>query len=124
MSPLPKIKRTVLVESPFKAPTLEETERNIRYVRAAMLDCLRRNEAPFASHALYTIVLDDTDPADRALGIAAGLELGARLDVTVVYLDLGISDGMKLGIEAATAAGRPIEYRSLPAWSNLQLGPA
>jgi hypothetical protein len=110
---LPKIRRTVLVESPYKAPTLEGIERNVRYVRAAMLDCLRRGEAPFASHALYTQVLDDGTPEERALGIAAGLELGDRLDITAVYTDLGISDGMNLGIARAQAKGRPIEYRSI-----------
>jgi hypothetical protein len=113
---LPAIVRTVLVESPFKSDTLEGTERNITYLRACLRDCLLRMEAPFASHALYTQVLDDNDQDERALGIAAGLSLGEKLDVTVVYTDLGVSEGMKKGIKAAQQAGRPIEYRSLVRW--------
>ena len=104
--------RVVIVESPFAG----DVERNTRYARAALLDCLKRNEAPFASHLLYTQVLDDTALHERARGIAAGLELAKRADLTAVYSDLGISRGMQMGIDAAHAAGRAVEYRSLPSW--------
>lgn len=110
---LPTIHRTVLIESPYKAATLALIERNVQYARAAMLDCLKRGEAPFASHVLYTQVLDDATPEERALGIAAGLALGDKLDITAVYQDLGITDGMRLGIVRAQAIGRPIEFRSI-----------
>ncbi len=108
----------VIVESPFAAPTPEGIARNLAYVRAAMHDCLTRGEAPYASHALYTQpgVLDDTIPEERTLGIEAGLAWGALAQKTVVYTDLGMSGGMKYGIERATREGRPIEYRSLPGW--------
>lgn len=102
----------VILESPLAG----NVERNMQYARAAMLDCLRRNEAPFASHLLYTQALDDLDPAQRELGIKAGLVIGAKLDKTVVYTDLGISRGMQLGIESAQRNGRPIEYRALGSW--------
>lgn len=101
--------RLVFIESPYAG----DVARNLAYARAAMLDCLRRGEAPFASHLLLTQVLDDTDPAQRAQGIEAGLAWGARADVTVVYGNL-ITPGMRLGIERAYAAGRPVEYRSIP----------
>ena len=56
--------RTVIVESPFAG----RVEANKVYARLAIRDCLKRGEAPFASHLLYTLdsVLDDTDPAERA----------------------------------------------------------
>lgn len=106
--------RRVLIESPY-AGTPEVVERNLRYLRAAMRDCLLRGETPYASHALYTQpgVLDDTVPAERAPGIEAGLAWGAAADVTVAYVNLGISAGMRRGIEAANRAGRPVEYRTL-----------
>lgn len=110
--------RFVVIESPLAAPTLEEIEVNVAYARAALRDCLLRNEAPFASHALFTLrgVLRDDIPAERELGIEAGLLIGSRADATVVYVDRGISPGMKQGIERARAAGRPVEERSLPGW--------
>lgn len=89
------------------------------YARAAMRDCLLRGEAPYASHLLYTQpgVLNDDDPEERAQGIEAGLEWGFAADKTVVYTDLGISEGMQQGIDRAKAERRTIEYRKLEGWS-------
>ena len=108
--------RLVIVESPFAG----DVKRNLRYARACMRDCLTRDEAPFASHLLYTQpgVLDDDVPHERLYGIDAGLAWGAKADATVVYKDLGISPGMQYGVVAAVKAGRPVEYRSLPLWKG------
>lgn len=87
----------------------------LRYARAALRDCLLRGEAPIASHLLYTQpgVLSDAEPAERAMGIAAGLAWGEKAELTAVYDELGISPGMEHGIEQAKAAGRPIEFRQI-----------
>lgn len=97
----------------MESPYAGDVEANVAYARAALRDCLQRGEAPFASHLLYTQVLDDQVPAERQQGIDAGLELAKRADATVVYFDRGISRGMTYGIAAAGSAGRPVEYRSL-----------
>lgn len=104
----------VIIESPYAG----DVERNESYARLCMKDCFERGEAPFASHLLYTQpnVLDDTIPLERTLGIDAGLVWGACADKTVVYGDLGLSKGMKYGIENAIKAGRDIEYRFLNNW--------
>ncbi len=106
--------RTVVLETPFAG----DVERNIKYARACLKDCLLRGEAPFASHILYTQdgVLDDNDLGERATGIAAGLAIGAKLDATVVYTDLGISIGVKAGIDRAVLENRIVEYRTLSGW--------
>lgn len=65
--------------------------------------------------SFYTQVLDDEDKKERQWGIDAGLIWGDAAKLTVVYTDLGISTGMKYGIENAKNAGRPIEYRKLHA---------
>jgi hypothetical protein len=105
----------VLIESPFAGETDEETQKNINYARAAVVDCLKRGEAPYASHLFFTQpgVLDDTKPEERTLGIDAGLLWGAAAEKTVVYIDRGLSTGMKYGIEAASRCGRAIEFRNL-----------
>jgi hypothetical protein len=107
--------RRVIIESPYAAPTPEGIARNIRYVRAAMRDCLLRSESPFASHALYTLpgVLRDEVPEDRKRGMEAGWAWIAVADMTVVYTDLGMSKGMEAGIALAKEQGRPIEMRQL-----------
>jgi len=76
-------------------------------------DSLARGEAPIASHLLYTQVLDDNDPAERSIGIAAGLAWRTVAEASVVYVDRGVSGGMQLGIGAALAAGLPVERRTL-----------
>lgn len=103
--------RLVILESPFAG----DVTQNVDYAQRAMHDCLLRGEAPFASHLLYTQpnVLDDAVPGERALGIEAGLCWGAKADATVVYMDRGISNGMRLGIERAEREGRTVEYRTL-----------
>lgn len=101
----------VFIESPYAG----DVAANIKYARACLADSLRKGEAPFASHLLYTQdgVLDDTKPEERSLGIAAGQEFLACCDLSAVYIDRGITDGMRLGIEAAQKLGITIEYRSL-----------
>lgn len=103
--------RLVILESPYAG----DVEANIAYARACLRDCLRRGEAPLASHLLYTQpgVLRDDEPDERALGIAAGLAWGSVADATVVYVGHGISAGMKQGIEAAISANRQVEYREI-----------
>lgn len=103
--------RLVLLESPYSG----DVEGNLAYARAAAADCLRRGEAPFASHLIYTQpgVLDDAILAERSLGIVAGLAWGRAAAATVVYTDLGTSPGMSIGIDRARREGRPVEFRSL-----------
>lgn len=103
--------RRVIVESPYAG----DVERNTHYARLCLYDCLRRGEAPFASHLLYTQegVLNDGIPEERKLGMRAGFVWGLVADATVVYIDYGISNGMKEGISRAETEGRPIEYRQL-----------
>jgi hypothetical protein len=87
----------------------------LSYGRAAVADSLRRGEAPMASHLLYTQALDDTRPAERRLGILAGLAWGRAAAATVVYADWGVSEGMAEGVARARAEGRPVEERRLGA---------
>lgn len=107
--------RLVLLESPYRGKDEKETEENVRYARACMRDCLLRDEAPFASHLLYTQegILDDKIPSERELGIDAGLLWGEHAEATVVYVDRGISEGMKQGIRSAMRCKRPVERRSI-----------
>jgi hypothetical protein len=106
--------RRVLVESPYKGNIFQRWL-NRRYARRCLHDCLRRGEAPFASHLLYTQpgVLRDGVALERALGIQAGLAWGQWAAATVVYIDRGVSSGMRHGIATAEEQGRPIEYRRL-----------
>ena len=103
--------RRVILKSPYAG----DIATNVDYARACLRDCLQRGEAPLASHLLYTQpdVLDNSIAEERELGIRAGLTWGEVAEVTVVYVDRGVSAGMKKGIAAAEAAGRTVEYRRI-----------
>lgn len=112
--------RRVIIESPYGG-SAEEVAINTRYARAAMRDCLLRGETPYASHMLYTQpgVLNDNVEEERKLGIDAGFEWRACADATVIYIDRGMSRGMKMGLLAAEQLRKVdqkhvIEYRTLP----------
>lgn len=108
-------RRRVILESPFAGPDPAAVEANVAYARRALGDSLSRGEAPIASHLLLTQdgVLDDTVPAERELGINAGLAWRRVAEGSVVYIDRGVSRGMKYGVEAARKAGLAVDTRSL-----------
>lgn len=111
--------KLVILESPYAADTEAARVLNIQYARAALHDSLMRGEAPIASHLLYTQpgVLDDSIPAERQMGIDAGLAWRTAAEGSVVYTDRGISKGMHYGITKMWEEGKSVEYRSLgDAW--------
>jgi len=119
--------KLVFIESPYankeskkESGFIEEyfagsNERNIRYACDCMRDSFNRGEFPFASHLLYTQrgILNDTIPEERKKGIEAGLVWGKNAELTAVYINLGISNQMKKGIERAIKEGRKVEKRRL-----------
>ena len=103
--------KRVVIESPYAG----DTERNIKYARECMADCLKRGEAPIASHLLYTQegVLDDNIPEERELGINAGFEWSVKAEKAVFYVDYGYSKGMTEAQSVYRDTGTPMEERSL-----------
>jgi len=102
-------KPLIIIESPFAG----DMETHIEYAKRCLKHSLDKGEVPFASHLIYTQVLDDTDPPQRKLGMEAGFEILKRSDYSVVYQDYGISGGMKAGIELAESLGHEIIYRTI-----------
>ena len=101
----------VILESPFAG----EVERNIEYARRCVRDSLSHGEAPIASHLLYTQdgILDDTIPTEREWGINAGLAWKCVAEKHVVYVDYGITMGMKFGLDYAARQGLPVFRRTI-----------
>lgn len=99
-----------IIESPYAG----DVEANVTYARAAMLDSLKRGEYPVASHLLYTQMLNDNVPEERALGIQAGLEWRKVCDKAVFYVDRGWSSGMLFARALYDADEIPYEIRNLP----------
>lgn len=105
--------KLVQLESPYRGTNYEHTEFNKKYAEACVRECLLRGESAMASHLLFTGATDDTIPEERAMGIEAGLKFLEVANYSVVYIDLGISYGMRQGIKRARLLGKEILYRKL-----------
>lgn len=99
----------VIIESPLSG----DFHRNVRYARLCCLDSLCRGESPYASHLIYTQMLDDRIPGHRKMGMEAGFCWAEVADLRAFYTDLGISDGMVEAEALADRLGQPVEYRKL-----------
>ena len=99
----------VIIESPYAG----DVAKNVLYARRCVRDSIKHDEYPFASHLLYTQagILDDTIPAERERGIALCEMWSLRADVTVLYLDYGMSPGMAQAIKVAKVNGRATSSR-------------
>ena len=90
----------VILESPLGSrvdgtrASPEEFKRNQEYALECMRDSLARGEAPFASHVLYPLVLNDATPAERKQGMQAGFAWGDCAELVAVYVDFGITPGV------------------------------
>jgi hypothetical protein len=111
--------KLVIIESPFgkrvdgQPASPAEMERNVSYARAAMRDCFKRGEAPYASHLLYPQIFDDAKPEERRAGMLAGWEWMRHADLVAVYVDNGRTPGMLDGMERAASLRIPVEERRL-----------
>ena len=99
----------VIIESPY----MGNVKSNVAYARRCMSDSLLRGESPFVSHLLYTQVLDDAIKKQRLMGMDRAFNWYKHADLMAVYIDKGISNGMKKGIAVAEKFGIKMVYRSL-----------
>lgn len=114
--------KRVVIESPFgrnvdgSKCTPAEYARNARYLDRCIRDSLSRGEeAPYASHGFFPAPgrLDDTDPEQRKLGIAAGQAWGAVGERIAVYEDHGVTEGMADSINQYRELKIEIVYRRI-----------
>lgn len=92
--------RCVIIESPYAG----KIEENLEYLSKCLRHSLLMGEAPFASHAIYPMALDDNLEGERALGLAMADEWRSA-SRTVFYLDKGISQGMRRAAEYLNVHG-------------------
>jgi hypothetical protein len=100
------------------SPLRGEYEQNLAFAKRCAIECLVRNENPFAPHLYFTQFLDDNDPKDRQLGMTAGREWMIACAAAVCYVDRGVSSGMRGDLHYALQLALPIEFRILAAGGN------
>ncbi len=104
--------KRVIILSPYKG----DVEANVEYAWSCVLDSMKRGEAPWASHLFYTQIMNDSDPAQRALGFECEAAWLRGADLIAVYLDRGMSSGMMKTINMVSSSPEiliPIEMRSI-----------
>lgn len=103
--------RRVVIESPYAG----DVDRNVEYARRCVHHSIHQNEAPLASHLLYTQpgILNDNTPIERQVGMEAGWAWIRYSDALVAYCDYGITPGMQRAMEIAAYMGLPIERRNI-----------
>lgn len=101
------LRALVILESPFagkgddKGKRYVDMRKNITYTRRCVRDSIFRNEAPLASHLLYTQpgILRDDVPEERTMGIEVGLAWLPHAYYSVFYTDRGWSEGMLAALQ-------------------------
>jgi len=111
--------RFIIIESPLRGHP-NGYEAGKAYARCCLKHSIKKGETPWASHLLYTQVLDDTIPEERDLGIRLHLniiEMASYFSfdgvIMAVYTDYGISDGMIAAKEKARDLSIPVLERCI-----------
>lgn len=105
--------KRVVVESPYAG----DITRNKTYAHLAMLDALKRGEAPIASHLIYPHYLDDSIESERIRGLECGYEWLRVAELQAFYIDNGWSPGMLTALKIGRSLGIPhiVRYIALEA---------
>ena len=100
--------KTTYICSPYRATSEAGLDNNIDYAQELTRTALNAGLAPITPHLYLTQVTDDSNPAERERGLAAGKALLLTCDFCVMGTRFGISAGMQGELDAAEAAGVPV----------------
>lgn len=98
-------KPLVYICSPFAGDMARNAERARGYCRFAV----SQNCIPIAPHLLFPQFMEESDPAQRSLGIFFGLVLQSKCKEVWVF-GRKVSKGMAVEIEKAKGRGLPLRY--------------
>lgn len=105
--------RLVIIESPYRAETESNFERNLFYLDLAIRDSIIRGESPYASHKILPGALRDDLPDERDLGIRCGYAWWRAASLVAFYTDLGWSEGMRRSLVRAKTQNIKVEMRKI-----------
>lgn len=93
--------RLCYICSPYRG----DVERNVEYAKELTRLALDAGYAPITPHLYLTRVLDESDPRQREIGMAAGLSMLKQCRYILIGSRYGISEGMLREIRAAIECG-------------------
>ena len=91
------------------SPYAGDTEANVAFAICCCRMAIQQGYTPIAVHLLYPQILNDLDPAERAIGLQLGLDILRHCDEAWVC-GSRISPGMEGEIQTAHQLGIPIRY--------------
>ena len=95
----------VYIASPYAG----DVEANLAFAGQAGRYCMMQGGIPVIPHMMYPAFLDDTDPAQRGLGIETGLRLMEACDCVWICGDY-VSAGMKQELAFANEIGKEVRF--------------
>ena len=95
--------KLIYIASPYAG----DVEKNVAFAKAACRYAMEQEYTPMAVHLLYPQFLDDSNPQERASGLAMGHQVLSVCDELWVCGDR-ISSGMESEIQEAKRMGIPI----------------
>lgn len=92
------------------SPYRGDVERNTKYAAALTRAAIMKGYTPITPLLYITQALDDTAPAERALGMEAGINLLEPCEAIMIGGRYGLSEGMRCEIERAHRLGKTFLY--------------
>ena len=92
------------------SPYRGDVARNVKYAQELTRRAVLKGYMPITPHLYITQALDDADPAERALGMEAGLHLLEPCKYIMIGGRYGLSEGMRHEIERAHRLGKTFLY--------------
>ena len=92
------------------SPYRGDVARNVQYAQELTGRAVRKGLVPITPHLYITQALDDNDPAERAMGMEAGLRLLEPCECIMIGGRYGISEGMRYEIEQAHKMGKNFSF--------------
>lgn len=97
------------ISSAYRGHTVYAEQAHARIAAGMCLLAFQAGLVPFASHLLYTQLLDDHNPAHRSFGITAGHKVMPQCCAVYVYEPhLATSIGVQADLELAKQLDKPI----------------
>lgn len=97
--------KLIYIASPYAG----DVEGNVAFAKLACRFAIDQGHTPIAVHLLYPQMLEDSDPAERALGLRLGHRVLGSCDELWACGDR-VSSGMEREIEEAKSLGVPVRW--------------
>ena len=102
--------KTAYICSRYRADTQEQFDEQMRYTKTFAHEAVMAGDDVIVPHMYYPQFLDDNNKTERKLGMESAIRLLHKCDIVLVYIGLGVSEGMEAEIEEAKKQNKKMCY--------------